>query len=68
MRKDEREECTLPSLDLGTLDALEVTRDVLDVGLPLLVVPHLAPQSTGLLKVDCGRREVTLLLAIRGMT
>jgi hypothetical protein len=42
----------LPSLDLGALDTLKVTRNILNVSLSLLVVPHLAPQSTGLLKVE----------------
>ena len=53
-----REGCTLPGLDLWILNALEVTRDVLDVSLSLLVVPHFAPQSAGLLKIDCRRRRI----------
>ncbi len=44
---------TLALLDDGALDAAEVARDVLNVRLALLVVPHRRPQRTGLLKVDC---------------
>jgi hypothetical protein len=44
----------LPSLDCCTGDALEVARDVVDVGLPLLIVPDLGPKSAGLLEVKFG--------------
>jgi len=44
----------LPGLDSGVLDTLEVARYVVDVRLPLLVVPDFAPQRAWLLKVEFG--------------
>ena len=43
---------TLPGLDFRTLDVLEVASDVLYIRLSGLVVPDLAPQIPGLLKVN----------------
>ena len=43
---------TLPLLDLGALDVLEVASDIVHVRIPLLVIPDLGPESAWLLEVD----------------
>lgn len=41
----------LPGFHFGALNILEVSRNVVDIGLTLLVVPDLLPQGTGLFEV-----------------
>lgn len=43
---------TLPGLDFGAFDVLEMSRDISNVSFPRLVVPNIGPQNPRLLEVD----------------
>ena len=43
---------TLPGFDFIALNLSKVTRNVVDIGLTLLVVPNLAPKRSWLFEID----------------
>lgn len=55
---------TLPGLDDWALDAAEVSSDVADEVVFLRVIHDLLPECTGLLKVNCTRYQLELLLNV----
>lgn len=57
---------TLPSFDFIAPNVSEMTRNVLDIGLALLVIPNLAPKRSWLFEIDYGVMSAAILHQTQG--